>query len=139
MKILDTDMLTLLFAGHQRVVAQQRRETEEVAITIITQIETLQGRYAMVLKATDGTELRRAQQWLDRTVQDLAAVPRVIRIDDAAADEFDRLRQNKKLRKIGRADLLVACLALANRATLVTRNRKHFNQVPALQVENWAD
>ncbi len=56
-----------------------------------------------------------------------------------AAAEFDRLRENRKLRKIGRADLLIACVALANRATLVTRNLKHFRQVPGLQVEDWVD
>jgi tRNA(fMet)-specific endonuclease VapC len=139
MKLLDSDTLTLLFGGHPRVITYHRKETEEVAITIISQIEILQGRFAMLLKAADGAELQRAQQWLDQTVHSLAAIPKVVPIDLAAANEFDRLRANRKLRKIGRADLLIACIALANRATLVTRNRKHFHQVPGLQVENWAD
>ena len=56
----------------------------------------------------------------------------------AAAAEFERLRANKKLKKIGRRDLLIACIALANRARLVTRNQKDFRQVPGLHVENWA-
>ena len=62
-----------------------------------------------------------------------------MRLDTAAAAEFDRLRQNKKLTKIGRADLLIASIALAHRATLVTRNLLHFQQVPGLRLENWAD
>ena len=62
MKILDTDTLTLFFSGHERVVSRRQMETDEVAITIISRIETLQGRFAMVLKAADGAELRRAQQ-----------------------------------------------------------------------------
>jgi tRNA(fMet)-specific endonuclease VapC len=45
----------------------------------------------------------------------------------------------KKLRKIGRADLLIAAISLANRATVVSRNLKDFRQVPGLRVENWAD
>jgi tRNA(fMet)-specific endonuclease VapC len=139
MKILDTDTLTLFFAGHQRVVERFQKETDEVAITIISRIEALQGRFAMVLKAADGAELLRAQQWLDKTVNDLAAIPKVVAIDQAAADEFDRLRQNRKLRKLGRGDLLIAAITLANRATLVTRNEKDFRQVPGLKVENWAD
>ena len=40
---------------------------------------------------------------------------------------------------MGRADLLIAAITLANRATLVTRNLKDFRQVPGLQIENWAD
>ena len=99
----------------------------------------MQGRFAMVLKAADGSELQRAQQWLDRTRENLTTIPKVLPIDDAAATEFDLLRKNKKLKKIGRGDLLIASIALANRATLVTRNLKDFRQVQGLPVENWAD
>jgi tRNA(fMet)-specific endonuclease VapC len=49
------------------------------------------------------------------------------------------LLQNKKVKKIGRADLLIAAFAMANRAVLVTRNLKDFRQVPGLRIENWAD
>jgi len=63
----------------------------------------------------------------------------VLTVDDAAAAAFDELRRHKKLKKIGRGDLLIACIALAHRATLVTRNLKDFRKVPGLVVENWAD
>jgi tRNA(fMet)-specific endonuclease VapC len=43
------------------------------------------------------------------------------------------------LRKIGRADLLIACIALANGATFATRNVRDFKLVPGLRVENWVD
>jgi tRNA(fMet)-specific endonuclease VapC len=33
----------------------------------------------------------------------------------------------------------IASFALANDVTLVTRNLKHFRQVPGLKVENWVD
>jgi tRNA(fMet)-specific endonuclease VapC len=35
--------------------------------------------------------------------------------------------------------LLFASTALASRSTLVTRNVRHFAQVPGLTVENWVD
>ena len=57
----------------------------------------------------------------------------------AAAVEFDKLRRNKRLKKIGRANLLIASITLAHRATLVTRNLRHFRQVPGLNVESWID
>ena len=63
----------------------------------------------------------------------------VILIDGDAANQFDRLRSVSKIQKIGRADLLIASIALANQARLVTRNLRHFRQIPHLSLENWVD
>jgi tRNA(fMet)-specific endonuclease VapC len=139
MKILDTDILSLLFHDHRKVLERHQQESDEVAITIVSRIQVLVGRFAMLLKAADGAELVRAQRWLDLALRNLTAIPKVLAIDDRVASEFDRLRQNKKLKRIGRADLLIAAITLANRATLVSRNLKDFRQVPGLVVENWAD
>ena len=136
MILLDTDILTLFFSGHSRVVDRHRRAADEVAITSVTRIETLQGRFAAVLKAADGAGTLRAQEQLRHTEYELRAF-RVIPFDARAAAEFDRLRQDKKLKKIGRADLLISCIALAHRATLVTRNRRHFRPVPGLTLDDW--
>jgi tRNA(fMet)-specific endonuclease VapC len=138
MKLLDTNTLTHLFASHPRVLERYRGEADEVATTIVSRIEVLQGRFSTLLKAATGPELRRAQRWLDQTVEHLASIA-TVPVDDTAADEFDRLRANKKLKKIGRADLLIAAVTLANKATLVTRNEKDFRQVPGLKIENWVD
>jgi tRNA(fMet)-specific endonuclease VapC len=112
--------------------------SEEPAISLVTQIEALRGRHDALLKAEDGTRLLRALEGLVRSAQHLALFT-VVTFNDTAAAEFDRLRENKKIKKIGRADLLIASIALANRAMLVTRNLKDFRQVPGLQIENWAD
>ncbi len=79
----------------------------------------------------------RAEKWLKETELFLLTTP-VIYPDTAAATEFDRLRLIRGLRKIGRADLLIASIVLANDATLVTRNVRHFKQIPGLKVVNWA-
>jgi tRNA(fMet)-specific endonuclease VapC len=140
MYVLDTDMLTHLFAGHPRVLARQAVvPSSEIAITVATWIEALQGRFGFLLKAASGEELLRAQAWLDQTVRSLARLETVMPIEPGVAAEFDRLRARKKLARIGRADLLVASICLAKRATLVTRNLRHFRQVVGLRVENWAD
>jgi tRNA(fMet)-specific endonuclease VapC len=34
-------------------------------------------------------------------------------------------------------DLKIASIALANGATLLTRNTRDFQKVPGLQIENW--
>ena len=139
MYILDTDVLTLLDAGHTGLQRHKDQlDRPEVVTTVVTRIEVLRGRFDFVLKAADGPQLLRALQWLARSESLLLQIP-VIPLDDAAAAEFDRLRQDRTLKKIGRADLLIASITLARRATLVTRNLKHFQQVPGLQQENWVD
>ena len=138
MTLLDTDTFSLLASGHPRVRARFMAEQDRVSITVVTVIEALEGRFAFLLRAADGAELLRAQQWLQRTEADLAPFKPVV-FDGAGGAEFDRLRLNKKLKKIGRADLLIASIALAKHARLVSRNLKDFRQVPGLLIENWAD
>jgi len=138
MFVLDTDILSLLLRAHARVTERVAQATEEVAITLISRIEILQGRFASVLKEENSEKLLQAQQRLYESEKDLSRFT-ILAIGPGTAAEFDRLRQNKKLKKIGRCDLLIAALTLANRATLVTRNRKDFGQVPGLEVEDWTD
>jgi tRNA(fMet)-specific endonuclease VapC len=121
------------------MVTQRAREaTDTVATTIVTRVEILRGRFDFLLKAADGAQLQRAQHWLDQSEADLRKLP-VVTIDARSAAQFDKLRKHKKLIKIGRRDLLIGCIAIANNATLVTRNVKHFRQIPNLNVEDWAD
>ena len=136
MFLLDTDTLTHLHAGHPRVTARLSKLVDsDVGTTIITKIELLRGRMDRVLKANGGSDLLRAQYLLARTEELMEQIV-VIPMDDVAVAQFDRLR--KKV-KIGRADLLIASIALAHRATLVTRNVRHFTQFPGLKIENWLD
>ncbi len=138
MKVLDTDTLTLLLQGKPKVLERRKQESDEVVIAIVGRMEVLQGRFASLFKAADGEELKRGQQRLDQAERDLRPF-HVLSITDAVAAEFDRLRQIKRLKKTGRGDLLIAAIALASRATLVTRNVKDFQTVPGLNVENCAD
>lgn len=139
MHLLDTDTLTYLHAGHPRVENRLRALADpNVATSVITRIEILRGRFDFVLKAATGTELVRAQRLLTRSEELLAQVV-ALPLDQRAANEFDRLRTMKNLGKIGRADLLIASIALSHRATLVTRNVRHFAQIPDLIVVNWID
>jgi tRNA(fMet)-specific endonuclease VapC len=138
MFVVDTDTMTLLQHGHERVTERFRLAGEPVVATVISRIEILAGRFAAVMKAADGNQLRLAQQRLEMSENHLRQVP-ILAVDAAAAAEFDRLRHHKKLNKIGRADLLIAAMTLAYRATLVSRNLKDFRQAPGLRVENWAD
>ena len=112
--------------------------TEPTVTSVISRIEILRGRFDSVLKAANRDQLLKAQKRLEATEAELAKYE-IVTLDDAAAAEFARLQADKKYKKIGRPDLLIACIALANRATLVTRNLRHFRQIPGLKLENWAD
>ena len=139
MHLLDTDTLTHLHAGQPNVVERLRAvDDPDVGITIITKVEVLRGRIDYLLKAETGVELLKAQELLFRT-EELLNQLLVVPISQAASEQFDHLRATPKLRKIGRADLLIASITLANRATLVTRNLRHFRQIPGIRVVNWVD
>jgi tRNA(fMet)-specific endonuclease VapC len=138
MILLDTDILSLILAGNANAIARLRQAGDDVAISVITKVEVLRGRFDFLFKAGDGDQLQRAQTWLDQMEAELEGWS-IVRVNAAVAAEFDRLRQVKKLKQIGRGDLLIACFALAHRATLVTRNLRHFRQIPGLMLENWAD
>jgi tRNA(fMet)-specific endonuclease VapC len=134
--ILDTDVLTLQIYGHPTIEERLRRATDDVRTTVVSRIEVLRGRFDAVLKAADAGQLLTAQRRLvdaERRLGELVIEP----FDPAAAAEFDRLRSTKSLKKIGRADLLIASIALARRATLVTRNRRHFRPIAGLALDDW--
>jgi tRNA(fMet)-specific endonuclease VapC len=139
MYCLDTDTLTHAHLGHRRVTSRIEQVGEEnVATTIISAIEIIRGRQQYLLKAADGNQLLRAQELLNASEELLMDIE-VLDVDKRAAAEFDRLKQIKRLRRIGRADLLIGCIALAHGATLVTRNYEHFREMPGLKTENWVD
>jgi tRNA(fMet)-specific endonuclease VapC len=138
MILLDTDILSLILAGNATTIARLRQAGDDVAISVITKVEVLRGRFDFLLKAGDGGQLQRAQMWLDQMEAELEGWS-IVRVNAAVAAEFDRLRQVKKLKQLGRGDLLIACIALAHRATLVTRNLRHFREISGLTLENWAD
>ena len=138
MTVLDTDILTLLLLGQPEVSERVLASSDDIATTVVSRIEVLQGRFAYLLKANDGVQLLKAQMRLDQTERQLLCLV-IISFDAQSSAQFERLRQIKNLKRIGRADLLIASIAIAQRATLVTRNLRHFRQIPGLKLENWAD
>jgi tRNA(fMet)-specific endonuclease VapC len=140
MFLLDTDIFSLVLQGRDRVtarVAAAEATRERVTISAITRAEVLKGRIEYLLKAADKAHWLRAYDFLVRTEERLAKVE-IIPVTESAADYFDRLRVTRKQKK-NHADLLIACIALAHDATLVTRNRKDFQNISNLRFENWAD
>jgi len=73
-----------------------------------------------------------------KTVELISAIG-YVGFSEAAAKYFGE--QKARLRKLGQPiadlDLLIASIAFAEDAVLVTDNTKHFDRIPELQLENW--
>lgn len=128
MHLLDSDTLSYLHGGHPRVIARLAAlDDPDVGTTIVNKIEILRARYEFVLKAANGEQLLKAQHWLLISESLLERIL-IVQFDVAAANVVDQLLSNRKLRRIGRADLLIASIALANgrhslRGMYVTSNK----------------
>ncbi len=139
MFVLDTDVVSEWHKGNEKLRKRISSTPEwELYITIVTRIEIFRARSDFVLKAADGSQLKRAQQRFDESESLLADLP-VLSIDSNVANTFDRLKNSRGIGKMGRADLLIACFVLSHGATLVTRNTKDFIRIPNLKLENWID
>jgi tRNA(fMet)-specific endonuclease VapC len=122
MIVLDTDIVTHISFGNAKLLRRlEAARREGVAVAIITWYEILRGRVENLLKAASEDELRVAVERF-RHSEELLAEFEIVGVDDRSIRYFGRLRTLKHLRKIGRGDMPIACIALANNALLVTRN-----------------
>jgi len=64
MILLDTDIVSLYHAGHERVTARIENvdPAEVLGTTVISLAEILRARFEFLLKAADGAQLQLAQQ-----------------------------------------------------------------------------
>jgi tRNA(fMet)-specific endonuclease VapC len=138
MWILDTDHLSLLQRENSQLIERlSLHQQDRVVITIITAEEQLRGRLSVISKASDPkskTSLSLAYQNLRLTIESLQEFKQ-IDFDLEAESIYHQLRQQKI--RIGTQDLRIASIALANQATLLTRNNRDFSQVPNLIIDDW--
>jgi tRNA(fMet)-specific endonuclease VapC len=133
--ILDTDTVTFQQGGRPNVIRRlSEAAPDTVATTIITLYEQLRGRLAAVNRQQDDQARQLAYRRLLETHGYFCRVP-VLPFDAEAAATY-RTLIGQGLR-IGAQDLQIAAIALAHQAVLVTSNRRHFDQVPGLLIEDW--
>jgi tRNA(fMet)-specific endonuclease VapC len=131
--LLDTDHLTLFLHGHSSVVQHVRSHTGAVGSGVVDVEEILRGRLAQVARAGNGSTRILSYGLFAKTVLDLTQLP-IVPYDQSAEDEFQQLRSIR----VGRQDLKIASIALANQLIVVTRNRRDFARVPGLTIEDWS-
>ncbi len=140
MYILDTDLFSLtdrsasLDSHHLRFRLSSIPKAD-LATTIITFEEQTRGWLAWIAKAK--TLEQEVVRYLDlRKMIESYRNVKILDFDEIAASHFAMLR--KEHRRIGTMDLKIAAIAIANNATLLSRNLKDFGKIPTLQVEDWA-
>ena len=139
MIVLDTDHISVLqhddspeaIALTQKLARLPLGEVATSAVTLEEQARSwlsLIGRYSNVEQQV---------AYYDRLVAmfDFFASWHILRFDDLAAREFQRLRSQRV--RIATTDLKIASIALVNDATLLSSNLRDFRKVPGLRVEDW--
>ena len=138
MILLDTDHINVLQSiGPQAVALRANMAAsadQDFATTAITIEEQMRGWLALIHRYAD---VYRQIPAYERLVGlfDFFGRWSIAPFDEAAADEFRRLRKERV--RIGTMDLKIASTALANGAVLLSANLRDFEQVPKLRVKNW--
>ncbi len=137
--ILDTDHLSLLERGNVQILNRLKLITaDSVATTIITAEEQIKGRLASINRLSGIQRVDRlatAYRIFQMTLDDLQSLS-ILPFSDVARDRYrDLLQQNVR---IGSHDLRIAAITLAVDGILVTRNRRDFERVRELQIEDWS-
>jgi tRNA(fMet)-specific endonuclease VapC len=139
MLILDSDHVSLMYWGEGEDAEQFRRRltqvsADDLATTIVSYEEQTRGWLAYMARAKTLEQQIEAYRRLHRHLTVYASI-RMIDFGEAAAVEFQALRHLR--RRIGVYDLRIAAIAKSHQATLITRNRADFEQVPGLTFEDW--
>lgn len=130
MFVLDSDICIWLLRGQAPAAAARLRDLpmDAVATTTITAGEI---RYGALRSQRPKENLARVETLL----APLALLP----FDNRAACHFADIKAHLTASGsiIGPMDLLIAAIARARNATLVTGNLREFSRVPGLAAENW--
>ena len=128
MILLDTNVVIAFFNGNQAVLKMIQAEIGRIALSSLVVAELDYGAKASQ-KAKENIE--KLHRFVD--------IVRVIPFDLECAKVFGTIKT--KLGKIGKptgeTDALIAATAMANKALLITGNRRHFENIEGLKVESW--
>ena len=139
MIILDTDVLSALMREQPELVIEKwldRQPRESIWTTSVTILEIRFGLALMPLGRRRAMLERDLEATLDQTLEG-----RIVAFDSAAAEDTAKLMAARRQggRTGGLSDSMSAGIAIARRATLATRNTRHFADLPVPVVNPWVD
>ncbi len=138
MTVLDTDIFSDFRYGRSDVVTKvQSVPADELALTVVTIVESLKGWLAEIVRATNSANPSSLTVAYAQLQLSLAAASdyEVFPYTLAAHTIFLAWRATKV--RIGTQDLRIAAICVAHDATLVSRNKRDFDKVPELKLSVW--
>lgn len=134
--LLDTDHLTLHEHGHEPLrLRLASLPPEAIGVSAVTVEEVLRGRLAVLSRRLEGEAMVRGYAKLIETVRFFHRIP-VVSLDDKSEQQFQQLRSARL--RVGTQDLKIAATALAHGLIVVTRNRRDFERIPGLTIDDWS-
>ena len=138
MYLLDTDHMSVLRYGGVEALRLTLRLSQipenEIATCIVVYEEQMRGWIARSARGQTGSNWTPNYEALCNNLVVYCAM-KVLPFNASAAIQFDALKKAKI--NIGAQDLKIAAIALANNATVLTRNIRHFEKIPELKFEDW--
>ncbi|MBI5147148.1 MAG: type II toxin-antitoxin system VapC family toxin [Thaumarchaeota archaeon] len=129
MVCVDTDFLVALERSDKNALEKMQEFVsggDIVYVTAVTVAEFYRGAYG----SKDRTKaLNDVKGLLDRFA--------ILNLDYESGKIWGEMAKLLKSVTIGDRDLFIASMALSNKQVLITKNKKHFERVPGLQVEGW--
>jgi tRNA(fMet)-specific endonuclease VapC len=134
--IFDTDHLSLYGRKLPALMDRCRQNQVSLVTTVVNVEEQLRGRLGQVADVADD-EVKRglAYRWLAETSH-LLSLFQVLPYDDRAQSIFRDLKAQRV--RVGPQDLRIGSIALGLGGVVLTRNRRDFERIPGLKVEDWA-
>lgn len=132
--IFDTDHLSLYGRANPSLIARVQETKLKLTTTVINVEEQLRGRLAQISEIKDGENKSAAYQLLTDTILMLSEFD-VLQYDAKAREVYQSLKMQRI--RVGTQDLRIASIAIAYDGILLTRNRRDFEKVTNLMIEDW--
>jgi tRNA(fMet)-specific endonuclease VapC len=132
--IFDTDHLSLYGRANPYLISRLQATQIQLKTTVINVEEQLRGRLAQISEIKDGENQSGAYQLLTDTILMLSEFD-VLQYDAKAREIYQSL-QAKRIR-VGTQDMRIASIVIAYNGILLTRNRRDFEKIPNLMIEDW--
>lgn len=132
--IFDTDHLSLYGRANSNLVTRLRATQIQLKTTIINVEEQLRGRLAQISEIKDGENQSIAYQLLTDTILMLSEFD-VLQYDAKSREIYQSIRAQRI--RVGTQDMRIASIVIAHNGILLTRNRRDFEKIPNLMIEDW--